>query len=878
MSRSAQVFRFPEWSLFALVGLILLLVYSNWLWRWDQLIYDLQLNLWHTPPAEDVVIVAVDDRSLQALGRWPWPRDLHARLIDRLTAAGAKVIAMDVLFAERDREHPERDRLLIQSTAASGRVFFPVVMEEYRLGGQLVETPPLPELSAVAAGLGHVHMELDADGIGRSIYLYEGVGAAYWPHMMLSVLQWLDPERWQKSRAELHQAQRQTAMQPIFRDQHRLIPFTGPAGHYPRYSYSQVLAGDFLPAAFQDRIVLVGVTATGLGDALPTPVSGHGQPMAGVEINANILEALRTERVLSLVEMPWRVLISGAVVAFVFLLYGLVRPHWAPLVTLALLFSLFGLVLLSLHVLRIWFPPSAVLLGLVLSYPLWSWRRLGQTIRYLNQEMEKLQQEPQLMPSAKSLEDLRQGLRFLQRITKLDGWMVCDTNGAPMFAEGTFPATESLPQGEAQWHSPGVWRRFGPDQWIRVPRGETSWMLGLRWPADEFPQGRVLLLLEDFAAKLSLPEKSPPRGTLESVDRRIEQVRHAHERLHNLRNFIENAISQMDDGLLVVDAMGQVAMANPRAAFYLGQSEAVSLVGMDAETLLSQLDIQGGYCWSELMQRLLLDEQPIRFEALRLPDTELFVQMKPLDQSLAGSFGMIVTLSFIGALKRTERTRARMLSFLSHDIRSPITSVLSLTQSRQATEGTAESLAKQIQPLAQRSLRLADDFLQLARAEAVDATTFADTDFVSVVYSAVDEIFIQVQSRNIRIDQQIDCEEAWLNGNAGILERAVQNLLGNAVKFSPEDSVITVHLTCLDSEIVCCIRDQGPGIAESQLETIFLPFQHGDQTTEYQRTGVGLGLSFVKVAVEKHGGTIEVCNSETGGAEFCLRLPFDPEL
>ncbi|MEW8428314.1 MAG: CHASE2 domain-containing protein, partial [Candidatus Thiodiazotropha sp.] len=232
-----------------------LLAASNWLWRWDLLLYDLQMGFVSRPPAEDIIIVAVDEKSLEILGRWPWSREVHAKLVDRLTQAGARAVVLDILFAEPDRANPDSDNQLIQAIAASERVFMPVILEEHRQGGILVESMPLPALSNVAAGLGHVHMDLDADGIARGVFLYEGLGQAYWPHLMLALLNWLDPEEagvgTAPSSRQMHN------VHTINRHTHRLIPFYGPAGHYHRYSYSQVLDGDYLRNLFRDKIVLV---------------------------------------------------------------------------------------------------------------------------------------------------------------------------------------------------------------------------------------------------------------------------------------------------------------------------------------------------------------------------------------------------------------------------------------------------------------------------------------------------------------------------------------------------------------------------------------------------------------------------------------------
>lgn len=852
----------------SLLLLAILLAASGWLWRWDRLLYDLQIDLWSKPPAEDIVIVAVDEQSLADFGRWPWPRAIHGQLIDILTQAGAKAIAMDILFAEADLHNRAGDRQLIQSVAASNRVFFPVIMEEYRLGGQLVESMPMPELTRVAAGLGHMHMDLDADGIARGIFLYEGLGQAYWPHMMLSLLHWLTPDDWPLQKEQpslLHETQ------SISRHSYHLIPFFGPAGHYPRFSYSQVLKGEFLTDAFKDRIVLVGVTATGLGDVLPTPVSAHGQPMPGVEINANILDALRSGETISRVEDLDYLLITGLLVILPFFLYPYFPTRLVPVVTVVLAILLVFVSLLLIHNLRVWFPPAVALLGLLISYPLWSWRRLEQSVAYLKLELEKLNQEQHLLPVALQPADLLSGLEFLRQIMPLQGWAVYEKNGRllQLSGEPLQPPYIELEQGQ--------WGRQGAELWTQIEYHGVIRQLGLSWPRMAVPEGRALLLLDDFASQFNHPQESESISTLEQFERRILQVEQANARLSQLRSFITLALGQMDDGLLVVDSLGRVILSNPRAAYYLGRENEAALVGMDARELLHNLEIRGELDWEKVLVRLFMEGQPVRLEAQGPQERELYLQVQPLEKHSAGMHGMIVNLSDIGAIKQTERTRARMLNFLSHDIRSPITSLLSLTQSRLAVEGTAEQLAQQIQPLAQRSLKMADDFLQLARAEAADAATFADTEFVSVVYNAVGEIYAQAQLRGIKLQTRLEMEEVWLQGNVALLERALLNLLGNAIRYSPDGGVVTISLIRDGNRLECCVVDQGPGIPEDLRETIFLPFQHGVKQAEHQHNSVGLGLNFVKIVAEKHSGHVELRDSAHTGARFCLLLPCEPD-
>ncbi len=837
---------------------------SGWLWRWDQLLYDLQLSFFFGSPSEDIVIVAIDEQSLERLGRWPWSREVHARLVEQLTLAGAKAIVLDVLFSEPDPVDPEADIHLIQAVAASDRVFLPVVLEQHRRGGMLMESMPLPALSNVAAGLGHVHMDLDADGIARGVYLYEGLGEAYWPHLMLTLQQWLQPGLAEQMPAPIRSQNPNVHL--ISRRDWRLVPFAGPAGSYHRYSYSQVLEGVFQPDLFRDRIVLVGVTATGLGDALPTPVSGHGIPMPGVEVNANILDSLRQGSGIRKLGFLTHLLFSGVIVVIPLLLYPYFPTRFAPLVSVGVLLLFLVVDWVLLRGMYRWFPPSAVIFGLLLSYPLWSWRRLDLAVRYLNRQLERMQQEQRLLVAQQPEADLTVAIGFLRHLLPLRGWVLFEGE-RQLAAEGESLGTplESL--------TTGGWQRAGAELWRQISRPGAPWRLGLLWPRTQVPQGRGLQLLEDMAQQFSVDTDEDRDSVLERVELRMQQVQEANLRLSRFRHLISNAVGQMDDGLMVINSLGQVVMTNPRAVTFLGRAVDEDLLGEEASVLLGLLEIRDSFTWHEVFQRVLLEGEAIRFEALRAPDTELFVQLKPLDVSGTGMHGMIVNLSYIGTLKRSERTRAKMLNFLSHDIRSPITSLLSLTQSRKVQEGTAAEMAQQIEPLARRSLRLADNFLQLARAEAADITAFADTDLVSVAHNALDEAFVQAKEQGVILRREFEEEEIWLQGDLGLLERALFNLLENAIKFSPPEGKVTMRLKREDDLAVCEIEDQGAGILEDQLSAIFLPFTHADAGNTSQGNGVGLGLSFVKVVAEKHHGSVEGMNRPEGGALFRLRLP-----
>jgi diguanylate cyclase (GGDEF)-like protein/PAS domain S-box-containing protein len=409
------------------IGLFLLLpvfavvlVSTNWLYRWDLLFYDWNLAAWSRAAADDIVIVAIDEQSLRELGRWPWSRRIHAELIRKLSAANPKAIALDIVFAEPDAADPAADAALAAALAANGRVALPVLNEQNHLGGQLLETLPIPVLAAAVARMGHVDVELDPDGVARSVYLRAGLGSPYWPTLALAL--------WEATQAKpiavsaLPGQRAAPTGQPTLdawrRDYRVLIPFAGPPGHFQRFSYSAALRGEIAPAAFHDKFILIGSTAAGMSDALPTPVSGLAQPMPGVEYNANVLDALRRGLTIQPLHPYWSLALTGMLVLFPMMLYAVCPPWWTlPLAGLALLLTI-AISVVLLYGAQRWFPPAAALLIQGLSYPLWSWRRLRSAIRSLFEEEERAQVTLQSIGDAVITTDAKGAVHYLNPVAE----------------------------------------------------------------------------------------------------------------------------------------------------------------------------------------------------------------------------------------------------------------------------------------------------------------------------------------------------------------------------------------------------------------------------------------------------------------------------
>ena len=358
--------------------------------RIDNAFYDLLIGFRAPPPSDRILLVTIDDQSVAALGRWPWPRDAHARLVRRLAAARPAAIAYDLFFTEAGRAAADAD--LAGAMRGAGVVLLPLLFEVPGRGGRAIDvTPPLAPIADAAAGQGQVVLLPDDDGTARSAMLSFPVDGRAWPHLMELAY-----------RLAMHHPS------PAFRrgaragDAAVAIPFQPATGAFRSVSFASVLAGEVPPAFLRDRVILVGVTAAGLGDRYRVPLRDGGT-MAGIEIQANLLNDLLADRLVHTLSMPMRLMAS--LLPSLLLLAGFwwLSPNRA-------LFASGGLIVAALVVPAgmlalggLWLPPAPMLVGLLMVYPLWGWRRLQATDRAIGEELALFAREPMPVPPSAPL-------------------------------------------------------------------------------------------------------------------------------------------------------------------------------------------------------------------------------------------------------------------------------------------------------------------------------------------------------------------------------------------------------------------------------------------------------------------------------------------
>ncbi|MCB1908765.1 MAG: CHASE2 domain-containing protein [Rhodocyclaceae bacterium] len=734
-------------------------VHHGWLWRIDQVFYDVAMATVYRPIDDRLLIIAIDERSLAKLGRWPWPRAVHGRLIERLRQAGSGPVALDVLFAEPDHQDPRSDQALADALRAHGRVVLPMPPAV----GSGLDGASL--FSGDAAALGHVHVEFDPDGIVRSVHLWEHDGEHKTPQLALALLQLTDPA------AAMRYAEMQPAVGGTGRSEWLRIPFAGPPGIFDQVSFVDVLEGRVDASRIAGRTIVIGAVAKGMGDVVPTPTSAFTRPMAGVEVNANIYSALRSGGGIGSLPPPTAILLSVLPVSLLMLAMVRLNPREA-------LFAAFGasaVVLfvpwLVLHQLQLWLPPAGALLGCMLAYPLWSWRRLEATHRYLDEELDALQREA--------------------------------------------------------------------DRW-RPIAGRSG----------------------------ATPLAADP------IDRRLTALREIANRQRKLRDFMMDTLDGLPTGVVVVAPEGTVALYNRRACTLLGGGSADELLAaLQAIDWPAELKPQCGLPASP--------DAPASVEVEAADECKLLVTIAALHDRRWPSDALVMTFDDITQVKQAQERRESAMQYLSHDLRSPLSSIVTMVDSFDDDEEHAEGMPREelrrVGMFARSALELTENLFRLVRAEGVDVRRFMIYDLNQLIDDAVEDAWALARAKDIQVVRDgDDIGDCPVSCEPGMLKRALLNLLTNAIKYSPAGSEVRIALGRDPRGWQLDVRDQGDGISDEDQRLLFKRFGRLEKRTGRRVAGLGLGLMIVKTVVERHGGSVEVSSRPGIGSTFTIRLPPAP--
>ncbi|MCL4528989.1 MAG: ATP-binding protein [Chloroflexi bacterium] len=345
------------------------------------------------------------------------------------------------------------------------------------------------------------------------------------------------------------------------------------------------------------------------------------------------------------------------------------------------------------------------------------------------------------------------------------------------------------------------------------------------------------------------------RKTTSSLERRAEISEAEKSRL-------ETIIANIEDGVIVLDEQKNTLMMNrvARSAFSLDE---LDITGKPVVDVISNTDFQA------LMTKA--DDGGVKYYELNFDDGRVFnAQHTPIP-----GIGSAITMQDISYLKRLDQMKNDFVHTVSHDLRSPLTAVLGYAELVERVGPLNEQQTEfvhRIQGSVQNITALVNDLLDLGRLEAGFDTRRETVQIENVLQYSLGLLDALVRQKNIHLTQEIARNIPPLRANPIRIRQMIDNLIGNAIKYTPEEGEIRISLQTEDRQIIFQISDNGPGIPLAEQNLIFDKFYRATNVAESSR-GTGLGLAIVKSIVDAHHGRVWVESKLNQGASFFVVLP-----
>jgi PAS domain S-box-containing protein len=328
------------------------------------------------------------------------------------------------------------------------------------------------------------------------------------------------------------------------------------------------------------------------------------------------------------------------------------------------------------------------------------------------------------------------------------------------------------------------------------------------------------------------------------------------------RTKLEAIIANIQDGVIVMDEHQVVLFINLaiREIFDLGTKE---VAGKSLHDMIPNSDLRA------LLTRAV--EGPLKYHEINFDDGRVFnAQYTPIPK-----IGAAVTMQDISYIKEMDRLKSDFIHTVSHDLRSPLTAILGYAELIERTgplnENQQEFLHR-LQGSIQHITTLVNDLLDLGRLEAGFDTRREAVQLEGVLKYAMDMFDNQVKKKKIRLTTEIAANLQPLRANPIRIRQMLDNLLGNAIKYTPDGGNVNISMSMQDHQIILKVDDSGPGIPPEEQNNIFEKFYRATNAPGGVE-GSGLGLAIVKSIVISHQGRVWVESIVGKGSSFIVILP-----
>ena len=386
------------------------------------------------------------------------------------------------------------------------------------------------------------------------------------------------------------------------------------------------------------------------------------------------------------------------------------------------------------------------------------------------------------------------------------------------------------------------------------------------------------LIAGDYSQVLDMQGSSEITNITNNLNDLSEVIRLTQENLEQESKRLHSILSYMTDGVLATNRRGQIIMINDMAKRQLGVERDDAL----NQNILELLKIEEEYELRDLITQspeLMIYSQNVNGEYISLR-----VRFALIRRESGFISGIVAVLHDTTEQEKEERERRLFVSNVSHELRTPLTSVKSYLEALDEgalTEPVAPDFIKVSLDETNRMMRMVTDLLHLSRIDNetshLDVELINFTAFITFILNRFDKMRSQDEEKKYELVRDYPINSVWIEIDTDKMTQVIDNILNNAIKYSPDGGKITVSMKTTDDQMILSVSDQGLGIPKQDLPKIFDRFYRVDRARSRAQGGTGLGLAIAKEIIKQHKGFIWAKSEYGKGSTFTIVLPYDKD-
>lgn len=403
-------------------------------------------------------------------------------------------------------------------------------------------------------------------------------------------------------------------------------------------------------------------------------------------------------------------------------------------------------------------------------------------------------------------------------------------------------------------------------------------------PIAEMRKQAIRMANGDYSGQVRVYSEDELGQLAVAVNNLSVRVEEEQENSDAERNRLDSVLTQMTDGVVATDRHGKITIINEAAQSFLNVDRKSAL----SQPLVDLLEISPEVSFDDLLANQ--DERIIEPEVDSDGDSLILQADFSLIKRTTGFVtGIICVLHDVTEQQKIDRDRRQFVSNVSHELRTPLTSLRSYIETLNDGAWQDPQLAprflKVTQDETERMIRMVNSLLDLSRFDQGTAKINVElvnfNEFFNFILDRFDMLIKNnheksTKAKKYTIKRIFTKKDLWVEIDPDKMTQAIDNIMNNALKYSPDGGTITCRLIDTQRYIILSITDQGLGIPRKDLKKVFDRFYRVDKARSRKQGGTGLGLSISKEVVEAQGGHVWVNSMENQGSTFYISLPYDP--